>query len=565
MRCTGGESRGAVHVGDALAARVVEQDGEHVALRHRARRPRAPAAAGRRARAAAPRRAALPSTMRSSGRTRRGARRARPPVPARPLRRAPSASRRHHRRQHEVTAFEDARRVLEEEREEGFEEGGHGVSIRTAGPARWRAGRGATAGWARRNLPRVPAGRRACRMNAQARTRGTAPDRDSPGIPQRCAATMSAQASVLVRRSVMFRSSAPATHLCFSTPHPLHVPPRPSHRACLASGVAGPSARRRGPGRRPGPAAGSGQRDSLAQPIEGAVISAPPRVVRGRWCSGGGRDARLLRLAPVSSLDERASGPSRSILVRQNSRGEMEIRARAARRAGRSASSGRPSALLRMGRAGRRVARAHERRDLGGLHARPWARCWPAPTRSGGVVELRLDEPVAGAGWDSRAAVGHRPDGRPADRARHRHHPVRSPPARDLTVRGGGSYRQRDGFTRAAGIADVRPGQSLRVGTDLEQCDGFAHLSLRASPTVRRWGPPSPSYDASRGVAPELHVGVASLLALPRSPPLGAHRRRGRRRAWLTGPASRSSRRASGAWRAALAASSSSAMPPTAR
>lgn len=243
-------------------------------------------------------------------------------------------------------------------------------------------------------------------------------------------------------------------------------------------------------------------RDSVAQQIEGAVISArrSSAVVGGAAAVVVRPDS--MRMAPGASLgDVLRTIPL--LLVRQNSRGEAEISARGAD--GRQAGvllNGLPLSFGWDGRADvslvpmSGVTSVAFTRGLGTLLA--------GPNTLGGVVELQLDDPVARSGWDSRLSVG-------TDQTGARQTALSSATSRRdangtvVTARAGASYRQRDGFTRAGGVLDVRPDRTLRVGTDLEQVDGFAHLSMRRRNGAALGGTVT-SYSASRGVAPELHV-----------------------------------------------------------
>ncbi len=242
--------------------------------------------------------------------------------------------------------------------------------------------------------------------------------------------------------------------------------------------------------------------DTVAPTLERAVVSA-------RWEAavvGGSAAVRLradsLRLGPSANLDELL----RTIplmLVRQNSRGEVELSSRGAesRQVG-ILMDGLPLSYGWDGRADvslipiSGVTAVTFTRGLGTLLA--------GTNTLGGVVELQLDEQVRRAGWESRLALG-------SDQTAARQSSASTATSRQLangstlTVRGGGSYRQRDGFTLADGVADVRDDESLRIGTDLEQHDGFAHASWRAV-NGASLGATATMYSASRGVAPELHL-----------------------------------------------------------
>lgn len=243
------------------------------------------------------------------------------------------------------------------------------------------------------------------------------------------------------------------------------------------------------------------RRDS-AQRLESAVVTGrrTSTVVGGASVLVVRPDS--LRLAPGANLDELMRAIP-LMLVRQNSRGEVELSPRGAesRQVG-ILMDGLPLSYGWDGRADASlvplsgVSTVTYTRGLGTLLA--------GPNTLGGVVELRLDEPVTGGGWQSQLVLG-------SDQTGARQTSLGTATTRtlaggrQLTVRAGGSYRQRDGYSRASGVTDVRPDQTLRVGTDLEQYDGFAHASMRLGQGASL-AATFTAYDASRGVAPELHV-----------------------------------------------------------
>ncbi len=250
------------------------------------------------------------------------------------------------------------------------------------------------------------------------------------------------------------------------------------------------------------PPTGGTRRDSVAQRLEGAVV----RARRSPATVGGSAAVVLrpdsLRLSPGANLDE-LMRTMPLVLVRQNSRGEVELSPRGAesRQVG-ILMEGLPLSYGWDGRADvslvpiTGVSSVTYTRGLGTLLA--------GPNTLGGVIELRLDEPLAAPGWQSRLVLGTDQTG--AQQTALGTATTRTLSNRDqVTVRAGGSYRQRDGFTRANGVTDVRPDQNLRVGTDLKQYDAFAHASWRRT-NGAALAATFTTYDASRGVAPELHV-----------------------------------------------------------
>ncbi|MDF1504397.1 TonB-dependent receptor [Roseisolibacter sp. H3M3-2] len=97
-----------------------------------------------------------------------------------------------------------------------------------------------------------------------------------------------------------------------------------------------------------------------------------------------------------------------------------------------------------------------------------------------------------------------------------------------LTFRGGATYRQRDGFALSrdggagegttGGVGD--PGDvrdaALRTNTDLRQTDGFAAVRWDGASGAYLGGTVT-AYDARRGVAPELHVRAPRFWRYPES------------------------------------------------
>ncbi len=253
------------------------------------------------------------------------------------------------------------------------------------------------------------------------------------------------------------------------------------------------------------------RRDSTGQTITPVSVSAS----RAAAMVGGAAAVVItpseLRSSPAPLLDQ-ALRESPFVLVRQNSRGEMEISVRG--------SDSRQAAVLMDGvpmtlgwdhRTDPSLVpiTGSERlvivRGLGSL--------LNGPNTLGGSIEISHDasgQPAggqlwAGAGLDQYGAtVGTLGYGRR----------VAEFAGGALSLRAGGAYRQRDGVALPNGAIDPTEQNGLRTGTDLKQTDGFA--SLRWSNTLgRTLGVMISGYDAERGVPPEEHLASPRLWRYP--------------------------------------------------
>jgi iron complex outermembrane receptor protein len=218
-----------------------------------------------------------------------------------------------------------------------------------------------------------------------------------------------------------------------------------------------------------------------------------------------------LRSSPAPLLDQ-ALRESPFVLVRQNSRGEMEISVRG--------SDSRQAAVLMDG-VPMTLGWDHrtdpslvpitgtERlvivRGLGSL--------LNGPNTLGGSIEISHDaygQPAggqlwAGAGLDQYGAtVGTLGYGRR----------VAEFGGGALSLRAGGAYRQRDGVALPDGAIDPTERNGLRTGTDLKQTDGFAALRWNNA-LGRAVGVMLSGYDAERGVPPEEHLASPRLWRYP--------------------------------------------------
>ncbi len=255
----------------------------------------------------------------------------------------------------------------------------------------------------------------------------------------------------------------------------------------------------------------SARTDSTGQTITPVSVSA----ARATAMVGGAAAVVItpseLRSSPAPLLDQ-ALRESPFVLVRQNSRGEMEISVRG--------SDSRQAAVLMDG-VPMTLGWDHrtdpslvpitgtERlvivRGLGSL--------LNGPNTLGGSIEISHDaygQPAggqlwAGAGLDQYGAtVGTLGYGRR----------VAEFGGGALSLRAGGAFRQRDGVALPNGAIDPTERNGLRTGTDLKQTDGFAALRW-TSATGRAVGLMVSGYDAERGVPPEEHLTAPRLWRYP--------------------------------------------------
>jgi hypothetical protein len=296
---------------------------------------------------------------------------------------------------------------------------------------------------------------------------------------------------------------------------PLRTRPRVGLRAATAAGAV--AAACAAPAGAQAPAA---PRDSSVARIEPVVVvgTRVPVVVGGAGAVSMRPDSLPLPTQPAPLL-EQVLRQTPFVLVRQNARGEVELSVRG--------SDSRQAALLLDGlpltlgwdhRADASlipttgVRRLTLVRGLGSLLS--------GPNALGGVIAVELNaaptvdaagrpapDLAFGSGVDQYASrVATATAGAPLAVGRG-----------VLTVRGGATYRRRDGFalSRGGGAGDgltggaADPGDArdaaLRTNTDLRQADGFAAVRYDADGGAYV-GLTATAYDARRGVAPELHV-----------------------------------------------------------
>lgn len=268
---------------------------------------------------------------------------------------------------------------------------------------------------------------------------------------------------------------------------------------------------------------GTTPRDSATRRIEPVVVtgSRAPATVGGAGAVVVRTDSLPNPTQPAPLL-EQVLRQTPFVLVRQNSRGEVELSVRG--------SDSRQAALmldglpLTLGWDHRTDASLIPSTGIQQLTlVRGLSSLLTGPNALGGMIALELNAPARarvvggvarlapdlalGTGIDQYAArVFTASGGVPVALG-----------SGTLSIRGGATYRQRDGvaLSRDGGAGDgvtggaADPGDAehadLRTNTDLRQTDGFAAVRWDGASGAYVGGTLT-AYDASRGVAPELHV-----------------------------------------------------------
>ena len=218
-----------------------------------------------------------------------------------------------------------------------------------------------------------------------------------------------------------------------------------------------------------------------------------------------------LRSSPAPLLDQ-ALRETPFVLVRQNSRGEMEISVRG--------SDSRQAAVLIDGvpitlgwdhRTDPSLVPVTGAQRL--VIVRGLGSLLHGPNVQGGSIEVTHDPSGLPVGGQLRAAAGVDQYGASVGSLGY---------GRRLAEVGGGAlmvyagmaHRQRDGVALPGGATDSTAEDGLRTGTDLKQTDGFA--SLRWSrPGGRSLGFTLSGFDAEKGVPPEEHLKAPRLWRYP--------------------------------------------------
>ena len=222
--------------------------------------------------------------------------------------------------------------------------------------------------------------------------------------------------------------------------------------------------------------------------------------------------ADSLRVSPAPLLEE-ALRETPFVLVRQNSRGEMEISVRG--------SDSRQAAVMLDGVP---LTLGWDHRTdpslvpLSGVQSLVFVRGLSSllggPNVLGGIVELGLGRSADGTATRRDAWVATAVDqdgGRVLSVGGAMPVPLGG---ETLAVRAGGGYRERDGVRVTTDARDSTADDRLRTNSDLRHYDAFAAVRWQGT-SGRHLGLTATGYSAERGVPPELHVGEPRLWRYP--------------------------------------------------
>lgn len=252
-------------------------------------------------------------------------------------------------------------------------------------------------------------------------------------------------------------------------------------------------------------------KDSTAQRLGSVSVSSS----RSAGVTGGAAAVIIapaeLRSSPAPLL-EQALRETPFVLVRQNSRGEMEISVRG--------SDSRQAAVLLDGVP---ISLGWDHRSdpslipLTGAErmtvVRGLGSLLNGPNTLGGSIEITheaMSQPLGGRAWAGAgvdqygSTVGTLGYGRR----------LAGVGGGALSVRAGLAHRQRDGVAVPDGVLDPTGTDGLRTGTDLRQTDGFAAVRW-SNRNGRSLGATYSAYDAERGVPPEEHIASPRLWRYP--------------------------------------------------
>lgn len=219
-----------------------------------------------------------------------------------------------------------------------------------------------------------------------------------------------------------------------------------------------------------------------------------------------------LRASPAPLLEE-ALRETPFVLVRQNSRGEMEISVRG--------SDSRQAAVMLDGVP---LTLGWDHRTdpslvpLSGVQSLVFVRGLSSllggPNVLGGIVELGLGRSADGTATRREAWAGTAVD---QDGGRVLSAGGAMPVTLGggtLAFRAGGGYRERDGVRVTTDARDSTADDHLRTNSDLRHYDAFAAVRWQGT-SGRHLGVTATGYSAERGVPPELHVGEPRLWRYP--------------------------------------------------
>ena len=246
------------------------------------------------------------------------------------------------------------------------------------------------------------------------------------------------------------------------------------------------------------------RRDSTVQRIEQVVVTGArtPATVGGAAVVVVAPSS--LNVTPAPSMQE-VLRQVPFVLVRQNSRGEMEISMRG--------SESRQTAMMLDGLP-LTIGWDH-RTDPSLIPAtgvqsvkmvRGLSSLLNGPNTLGGVIDIGLGRSDLGASPDRELVIGTGIDmfgATVASIVAGRR--ISVTPTGMLSIRAGGGYHNRDGFALPGDVTDIGSDDDLRLNTQYRQYDAFATARLQGS-QGRYLGITATGYDTERGVAPELHV-----------------------------------------------------------
>lgn len=293
----------------------------------------------------------------------------------------------------------------------------------------------------------------------------------------------------------------------------LHPRTRACLAACFAVAAVLPLATTEAQGTPPAPQRRDSTRSDSGQRLRAVTVSVSP--ARAASVVGGASAVVIrpaeLRASPAPLL-EQALREAPFVLVRQNSRGEMELSVRGSD--SRQASvllNGVPitlgwdhrtdPSLIPITGAERLVVV----RGLGSLLNGPNSLGGTVEVSQDGYGERRQGRAWTGLGIDqfggsvTTLGVGRR---------------TRDVAGGALSFTTGLTHRQRDGVALPAGALDSTSERGLRTGTDLRQVDGFAVVRW-SQPGGRSLGLMLSAYDAEKGVPPEEHIRTPRLWRYP--------------------------------------------------
>lgn len=256
-------------------------------------------------------------------------------------------------------------------------------------------------------------------------------------------------------------------------------------------------------------------RDSLADTarrIERIVVRAArqPATVGGTGAVVLRPDS--LRGSPAPVLEE-ALRAMPFVLVRQNSRGEMELSVRGSdSRQAAVIVDGVPLTLGWDHRTDPSLVPLSGVQEL--VLVRGLSSLLHGPNVLGGIVELGIGGRAA-VGTPTRAAWAATGVDHTGGYALSIGAAVPLPsPRGSLTLRAGGGFRDRRGVPLPAALRDTFATSSLRAGSDLQHADAFGSLRWNGA-GGRHLGLTATGYRATRGVPPELHVASPRLWRYP--------------------------------------------------